>query len=258
MIKSSESIVYVATGKRHLREVINNATASRGFISSYRVVLYTDSRDDIPDGLFSDVILLPSPSFSYRDKIYPLINLPSEICLFLDSDTRVIHDLAPIFSALGNNHIAAAFAPVRKPPGWCDSSVPSFFPELNSGVLLLRRCRKQKALIKSWLHLYDILLKQYNQNWDQASLRSVIWKFHKTRNLKYTLLPQEANLRLTKPWVAGRGLPVAILHGRASESEFATLIRYLNQDIDRFRTWSEWVSLYPDTEVRPRHDRTFT
>ena len=144
MIKSSESIVYVATGKRHLREVINNATASRGFISSYRVVLYTDSRDDIPDGLFSDVILLPSPSFSYRDKIYPLINLPSEICLFLDSDTRVIHDLRPYFLLLVIT-IAAAFAPVRKPPGWCDSSVPRSFLG-HSGVLLLRRCRKQKPL----------------------------------------------------------------------------------------------------------------
>ena len=250
------AIIYVATGEKHRTEVVNNVRSSLPFISQYPRFLYTDSLDNIPDGVFTNVLLHPF-LFSYRDKIPPLINLPSRFCLFLD-DTRVIHDLDPLFLSLGNNHLGGVYAPVRNPPGWSDSTIPSFFPELNSGVLLMRRCTKQRSLIKSWLRLYDNLSRRYNQSWDQASLRSTIWKYHISKKFKFTLFPQEANLRLTKPWVAGRGLPVSIVHGRAPESEFSNLVSYLNDDIDRFRTWTEWLTLYPNTQIRPRHDRTFS
>ena len=71
-------------------------------------------------------------------------------------------------------------------------------------------------------------------------------------------MPQEANLRLTKPWVAGRGLKVSVLHGRPPEDELDDFVQFLNDDFDRFRTWSEWLSLYPNSQIRPRHDRTFS
>ena len=76
-------------------------------------------------------------------------------------------------------------------------------------------------------------------------------------NLRVSVLPPEANLRTTKPWIAGRGLPVSIVHGRFDYAEINPFISFLNSDIDRFRTWSEWLNTYPNSTIRPRFDRTF-
>ena len=65
------------------------------------------------------------------------------------------------------------------------------------------------------------------------------------RRFRLTLLPAEANFRTTKPWVAGRGLPVHVLHGRVPADETDALLDYLNSNVDRFRTWAEWHQRNP-------------
>ena len=52
--------------------------------------------------------------------------------------------------------------------------MPDLFSEINSGVLLWKRSRKQRALVRRWLSLYDQLQASSGQAWDQASLRSVL------------------------------------------------------------------------------------
>lgn len=233
-------------------------SASLPYLDGLASAFITDDPHSVPENLFTRVVCHPSPTFSYRDKITPLVELPFELNLFLDSDARLIDNASNLFSSFGNADFSAVYAPVRHPPGWRDNSVPNFFPELNSGVLLLRRSKLQQDLIHAWLELYDKLYIEFSQTWDQASLRSVVWRFQQQHNLRLQVLPQEANLRLTKPWVAGRGLKVAVIHGRPPEDELESFIKFLNYDIDRFRTWSEWVTLNPNSEIRPRHDRTFS
>ena len=101
-----------------------------------------------------------------------------------------------------------------------------------------------------------LFASKFSQDWDQASLRSVVWKFQRDRNLRLSILPQ-VNLRLTKPWVAGRGLKVGVIHGRPP-LEIESFLEFLNADFDRFRTWAEWLSLHPNTQIRPRYDRTYS
>ncbi len=253
MMLGLEGVLYVATGDFHLSEAIENAAASRSFLADRPIILVTDQVDRAQSTeVFDWVCPHPDPIGGYRDKILPLDQLPFRRTLYLDSDARLIAPVDFLFAAMGKAHLAAAHAPVRIPSGWSDARVPELFPELNSGVLILRRCRLQRRLIKEWLLLYDQLFEKHGQAWDQASLRSVVWKLIQRRNLRLALLPPEANLRTTKPWVAGKGLPVHVVHGRVPEEEREVLLEYLNDDYGRFRTWADWNDRYPDTGLKLR------
>ena len=80
----------------------------------------------------------------------------------------------------------------------------------------------------------------------------MLWHFVQKRRFRLSVLPAEANFRTTKPWVAGRGLAVHVLHGRVPEDESEALLNYLNSNVDRFRTWVEWRQLHPNTNLRLR------
>lgn len=251
-------ILYVATGERCCSEAIVNARRSLCVDSSLSVVIKTDQIALAQEAnIFDDVIELNNPSYSYRDKIAGMINLPFDNTLFLDSDACLIQPFKDLLAIFSCSDIAAVSAPVRHPPGWTDSSVPLLFPEINTGVLLMRRTSAFGSFLRSWLDLYDSLVVSHSQLWDQASFRSVLWDSIYNHNLRFLHLPSELNLRTTKPWIAGRGMSVYVVHGRYPDEEFIPFVQYLNDDIDRFRTWNEWLSLFPSTMIRPRYDRTF-
>jgi len=253
MNTATEGLLFVATGARHCFEALENAAASRPFVGHRPIVLITDVVSEVRDhGVFDQIWSHPQPVLGYRDKIAALQKLPFAHTLFLDSDARITAPVEALFQAQGCADLAAVHAPVRLPPGWCDPDVPELFPEINSGVLLWRRSRKQRALVNDWLCLYDHLETSTGQTWDQASLRSVLWRFVQHRRFQLAVLPAEANFRTTKPWVAGKGLPVHVLHGRVPPEETEALMNYLNGDFDRFRTWTEWYRRHPNSQLRLR------
>jgi hypothetical protein len=243
-----EGVLFVATGPAHLAEAIASARASWEHLAGRPIALAGDDpAAAIASGAFDRVLPHPQPRRSYRDKIPPMLALPFDRTLFLDTDARLTASADPLFATLGRAHLAAAHAPVRIPAGWRDPVVPALFPELNSGVLLLRRGWRTRRLIHRWLALYDRL----GQAWDQASLRSAVWHAQ-LRGLRLALLPPEANLRTTKPWVAGKGLPVTVVHGRVPEAEWPALLAYLNGDVERFRSNAEWLQRHPGSALRPK------
>ena len=251
-------VFYIATGERCCVEALLNAQRCRLVDPNLAITIQTDLPDHpgLTD-VFDSVVVSHSPTYSYRDKVSGLAHLPYNETLFLDSDACLIAPPADLFDLLQVSDLAASHAPVRRPPGWSDPDVPSVFPELNTGVLVIRRSTGIEDLMAAWLVLYDELMHLYSQAWDQASFRSVLWTSLKFELLRFSHLPPEANLRTTKPWYAGRGLPVHVIHGRFAESEFKPFVEFLNADVDRFRTWEQWVGLHPKTQIRPRFDRTF-
>ena len=253
MEPTPKGILYIATGERHCQEAVANAMASRLHAAASPIVLITDcvAAAEV-SGAFDRVIPHPDPRRGYRDKISGMLQLPFAQTLFLDSDARLTAPVEALFAAQGCADLAAVQAPVRLPAGWRDQDVPDLFSEINSGVLLWKRSRKQRALVRRWLSLYDQLQESSGQAWDQASLRSVLWWFVQNKRFQLTLLPAEANFRTTKPWVAGRGLPVHVLHGRVPADETEALLHYLNSNVDRFRTWTEWHQRNPQSKLRLR------
>ena len=254
----SAGIFYVATGESYLYEVIENIKLSLPFFGSLPISICTDCVSIAATfERFDDIYLHPSPAHGYRDKIVGLKKLPYKHTLFLFIDAKPCAPIGSWLTNLSNFQFAASYAPVRRPPGWNDCSVPEFFPEINTGVMYFKRSRLNSRLINSWLSLYDSLYISHAQSWDQASFRSVLWKLVNNKDYRYHILPAEFNLRTTKPWIIGRGLSSKIVHGRFPASEWQKFVTYLNHDIDKFRYFSEWNQLYPSSSIRPRHDRTF-
>lgn len=72
---------------------------------------------------------------------------------------------------------------------------------------------------------------------DQAALRSALWHSC-NEGLRLWVLPPEYNLRTTKPWIAGQGMAVKVLHSRIPEEMREPLERYLNDRTDLFRASS--------------------
>ncbi len=244
---SDEGIVFVATGARFIEEAAANARAARPHLGGRPIAIVTDDVAAARSaGCFDRQLPHPDPRRSYRDKIPALLDPPFERTLYLDADARPISRMDGLFRLLGPHQFAAAHAPVRLPAGWADGEVPETFPELNSGVLLLRREAICRRLMERWLARYD----EVGQGWDQATLRSAVWSML-AEGLSLGVLPPEANLRTTKPWVAGKGTPVLIVHGRVPEAEWSPLIEFLNRDVDRFRSSAEWFERQPGSALVP-------
>lgn len=245
---STEGLLYVATGDRYLAEAVVGAKSSRPHLGGRPIAIMTDDLDAAEATSAFDLCLPhPDPRGGYRDKIPGLIDLPFDRTLFLDSDARIIDSVDALFPLLEHHDLAAAQSPVRLPHGWRDDRVPPTFPELNTGVLLLRRGDAQTTVIERWLSSYDAI----GQDWDQATFRSAVWNAL-ADDLRLAILPPEANLRTTKPWIAGKGLPVTVVHGRIAPEEWPPLIEYLNGDVDRFRTSEEWRTRHPQSSVTTR------
>ena len=243
-----EGLLFMAIGPRYLEEAAASARASRVHLSGRPIAVVTDEVEAAQEaGCFDLCLPHPGPRHGYRDKIPGLLEPPFERTLFLDSDARLTAAADGLFALLEHHDLAAAHAPVRIPSGWVDPSVPTSFPEYNSGVLLLRRGPLQRSLVQGWLDLYD----EVQQDWDQATLRAAAWRLL-AEGLRTCVLPAEGNLRTTKPWIAGLGLPVLVVHGRVPESEWPALLDYLNGDVNRFRTSDEWLRLHPDSALQHR------
>ena len=111
------------------------------------------------------------------------------------------------------------------------------------------------AFFHAWLHLYDHLYDTEGQTWDQASFRSILWQFITDRSLRFQTFPPEFNLRTPKPWIAGRGQPVFTIHGRFDFDELDQFVEYLNLDTNCFRSYSDWLRLYPESSIHPKYDK---
>ena len=255
--KPEIGILYVATGQQYLLEAFRSAQISRT-TTSLPIAICTDLHFDLKSSPFDFYFKHPCPKYSYRDKIPPLIDPPFLRTLYLDTDAFVIQN-SSLFNAECSftPDLCAVRAPVRIPPGWRDNSVPDFFPEVNTGVLFFKHSSITQSLFVSWLKLYDNLFDSCNQNWDQASFRSVLWSMIQSLSIDFMSVPQEFNIRTTKPWIVGRGSFAYIIHGRYPDTEHHDFIDYINGDIDTFRTSDLWLKKSPSSSIRPRFDRTY-
>ena len=227
---SNEGVIQVATGNRHQQEAFLSVERIRPYLNGRPITLVTDKPHLVPPGLYDKVVVHRQPQKTYRDKILPRVRLPYDRTLFLDTDIELLSPIDDIFEILRSVDFVGCHAPVRW-SDWKSDNVPEGFTESNSGVLGIRRCSRQRALIRYWLKLYDRIAIEF----DQAALREALWWAVSQRGLRTWVLPSEYNLRTPKPWLTGAGIAVKILHGRVPEEKRASLHQYLNDNIQGFR-----------------------
>jgi len=209
-----QGILYVATGERFLAEACRSAARVRELMPGISIVIASDRSP--PKDLFDHHLGIANPQFNFSDKIGPLLSTPFERTVFLDTDTWLCEPVPEMFSILDRHDVAMAHAPMRFTAA---STVPSTFPECNSGVIAYHLNDRTRSLFGLWEKLYQERLTSTGVIDDQPSLRDALWQ----SDASFATLPPEYNFRFIMPAFAGRG-SIKILHGRHPNYEALSAI----------------------------------
>lgn len=203
----SRGIIYVATGERHLREMLFSAESAKKYFPDLPITLFTDA-PSIPlikdNALIDNIEVIENPLYSFGDKIGPLQRSPYDETLFLDTDTIVVNSCEEIFEPLKNNDIAVTFNGYRRDFDF--EEVPHSFPSYNTGVIAFRKSAAFTAFIEDWISKQGDYVKFRPD--DQPSFRYCVSQ----GNIKLHTLPCEYNFYPHFPCMVGGFSKVKIVH----------------------------------------------
>lgn len=197
-------VIYVAIGEQYLNEAKRSVESLKAH-TGLHTTIFTDDMDSAKDHF--DQVLPFTGDTNATVKARMLKKSPYKNTLFLDTDTYIMTDISHLFEILYRYDMAIAHAPRRTS---ANSTIPSWFPEMNSGVMLFRRNDLTATVLDWWLGnlnaKYDLGLRI---RMDQPPLREALYS---VRDLKLLILPPEYNVRLPSPAFVCRR--AKILHGR--------------------------------------------
>jgi hypothetical protein len=222
--------LYCATGPRYLAEAIQSATRSREIMPDVPIALFTDADSAAAaPPIFDLVHLIPSPSFSYDDKINAFEQCPFEKAVFVDTDTYWLAPAYELYELLDRFDLAYTHE-VHRGTNY-EPDCPECFPEPCTAVMAFRNCPATASLWQGWRERFAWEKARRDSHPlmaidDQGAFRHVL--YHVVPPLNTYVLPPEYNLRLHAPWLAGAH--VKLLHGRGQALKRA-IRRDLNRDI---------------------------
>lgn len=210
-------VLYVATGKQFVKEAAASAHSIRRY-AKWPTTLMTDAVEYARSlHVFTDVQEIQgyTTRVKHAVKIDGLLRMPYDQTLFLDTDTYVCADISDIFGVLDRYDIAMVHTP-RRQTFASNTTVPAWFPEPNSGVIVARRSAEMLEFVARWRKIFDELFVDSGFYNDQISLRTALWT---SNNILWYVLPCEYNFRTVVPGFAGA--PVRIIHGRGKLAQQA-------------------------------------
>lgn len=223
-------VIYVASGARYLAEAARSCASLKRVMPGIETALYTDTPADGAIALFDHVLPLPSARHTCGDKLIPLLDVPFDRAIFLDSDTYVARPIDDLFQLLDQFDFAIAHEPCRwGGRGWSLTypTCPPAFCELNTGVFAFKKGIAWEQLVRQWQAAYERQLIAFpGYVADQPALQEALYE----SPLRFFVLPAEYNLRTNYPAYAGDGAEVRVLHGR--ECDLATLAQRVNRSLD--------------------------
>jgi hypothetical protein len=223
---TTDGVLYVAVGERHLRVATTSARSVRR------------AMPEVPIALVSDVESAPEPfthlvaaagGDGYRAKITGMAASPFGRTVLLDADTWVARSLAPVFELLDRFDMALAHAPNRVTLPLDD--VPESFPEYNTGVVAWRAGEATTRLLAEWLHEYDRLVASAPPSKDQPAFRRVAWA---SPDVRIATLTPEYNQRFQMAGYLNQ--PVTVLHGWVDEPTFQRIAGLMHGAVDGWDT----------------------
>ena len=198
-------VVYVASGEFHTMAAVSAAASVRETNPWLPVDLFTDQAS--VSGPLDRIV--PIERGHLRSKVDYLPETRFPRTLYLDSDTRVVADLEPMFGLLSRFDLAVAHAHARNAARqtliW-RNAIPDAFPQHNGGVILYRGEGKALEFMRRWREAYH----EAGFKWDQITLRELMW----LSDLVIYVLPPEYNVRYEKylnVWTEREAVP-KILH----------------------------------------------
>jgi hypothetical protein len=216
----ADGVLYVARGEQYLEAAVQSAQSVRRVMPAVPIAIATDAPAPAD---FDESVAMTEPD-GYRAKILGMIASPFERTLLLDVDTYAVRDLSETFAILDGFDIAAAHDHRRAPLALDD--VPDSFPELNTGVIALRRGENVQRFLNAWLDEYDRLQPRKPNSKDQPSFRRALYR---ATDVRVGVLPSEFNVRF---WKAGYyNQPVRILHGWGDTATYEKVAAVLNDSV---------------------------
>lgn len=190
-LNDTRGVIYIAAGADFVADACASARTLREHSPGVAIDLYCDAGDVVEAGLFDQVHAIDNPH--KRSKVDYIWQSRFDRVLYLDSDTRVVADIANLFDLLDRFDICANHAHSRERSStnqtW-RTEIPKCFPQLNGGVLLFRNSEAVKAMLREWAEAYH----SAGFTRDQVTLRELIW----LSDLRLFVLPPEYNIRYPK------------------------------------------------------------
>ncbi len=207
--------IYAATGDLYLTLARRSARRLKSVMPEVTVDLFTDR--DLSDPVFDRIHRLKGAG--RRPKMEALRRSRFDRTLYLDADTVVVRPIADALDLLDRFDVVGAHENYRNSPSsrthW-KGRIPSAFPEINSGVLGIRKSRATRTLLRRW---EEGFLTSDLKN-DQPVLRRLLYD----SRLRVGVLPMDYNLMHTRAlgamgrkMAAPRVLHVTRLHAEGAD-----------------------------------------
>ena len=184
-------VLYVATGTSFTKAAVASAKSVRQHSPGVEVDIFTDEPSAVDPAQFDHVHVIPDPH--RRSKVDYLDKTRFDRTLYLDTDTRVLVDVRPVFEILDRFDVAAAHGHLRnrgKDITVWREKIPPSFPQVNSGVFLYKRSEAVWKFLENW----RVAFHSAGFSKDQVTLRELLW----LSDLRVLILPPEYNVRYRK------------------------------------------------------------
>ncbi len=182
----ARGFVFAASGAKFTKLTEQAARSLRASNPGFPIDIFTD--ETVDETLFDQVHPLHQSWF--RPKFEALLRSRFDQTIYLDADLVVLADISDIFWLLDRFDIAAAHVQNRN-AGFARrkwrQAIPNAFPQINGGVLGLRRTEATTAFLEAC----NTALKEENLPADQPVMRELLLD----SDLRLAVLPPEYNMR---------------------------------------------------------------
>ncbi len=236
------TFVYCATRPSDVEEAKESIRSLRQHHRTQEILVFTAG--DRAEPLAGDAreVALSRVRHSFADKVQAILDAfqaaTTDSIVFLDCDTLVVGSVDPAIEALDRFDLMAVQAPRRRTLSLQD--VSDAFPELNTGVIAMRRSQAVADLVQRWLDTFVDQLESdaAPASQDQPAFRHAVYT---STHLHFGTLPPEYNCRFEMgAAVDGR---VRVLHGRHHRlNRLAKRVNAMPADKYHGEPWRRYVS----------------
>jgi hypothetical protein len=218
--------VYIITqDPRYVGLLLTSAASLKKTMPDLPITVFSQFPVDSP--LFENVIRVEPTQDGFYDKSRLIQNSPYERTLFIDADTYVLEPVPELFALLDHFDCAATheeYVNTDWHSRYPRPDIPSSFPELNTGILMLKRSDRLHRVLEEWGNLYRNYLEEKPGQPinDQPFFRVAAYE----GDVRIATLTREYNCKFRgQGYLNGR---VKIVHGHV---EFKLDLTFLNKAV---------------------------
>lgn len=182
---SERGMVLTAFGPKYVELAFKAAESIAQVCPGVEIDLFTEA--PVAQGPFSKIHIIDQ--LWVRSKLDAMIESRFEKTIYLDVDIRAVADFRDVFDVLDKFDLAAAHDQNRNARSSRTEYKEQFgnaFPQINTGVVGLRRSEKVTSFLRDWKRA----VQEHGIGKDQPSFREIAWQ---NKDVQIAILPPEYN-----------------------------------------------------------------